>query len=73
MTRSFFLQNAAYVPQEDRLWSALTGDNYRRRARRQGSEPIFAELYTNSESKRRVEESNLNALLRPIVGSGRSA
>lgn len=25
MSRSFFLENAAYVPQEDRLWSALTG------------------------------------------------
>ncbi|CAM9546843.1 unnamed protein product, partial [Hapterophycus canaliculatus] len=24
MSRSFFLENAAYVPQEDRLWSALT-------------------------------------------------
>lgn len=26
MSKSFFLENAAYVPQEDRLWSALTGD-----------------------------------------------
>lgn len=26
MSKSFFLDNAAYVPQEDRLWSALTGD-----------------------------------------------
>lgn len=26
MSRSFFLENAAYVPQEDRLWSALTGE-----------------------------------------------
>ena len=25
MSRSFFLENASYVPQEDRLWSALTG------------------------------------------------
>lgn len=25
MSKSFFLENAAYVPQEDRLWSALTG------------------------------------------------
>lgn len=25
MSRAFFLENAAYVPQEDRLWSALTG------------------------------------------------
>ncbi|CAN0166070.1 unnamed protein product, partial [Ectocarpus sp. 8 AP-2014] len=24
MSKSFFLENAAYVPQEDRLWSALT-------------------------------------------------
>ncbi|CAN0324910.1 unnamed protein product [Scytosiphon promiscuus] len=24
MSRSFFLENASYVPQEDRLWSALT-------------------------------------------------
>lgn len=28
MSKSFFLENAAYVPQEDRLWSALTGDRY---------------------------------------------
>lgn len=27
MSKSFFLENAAYVPQEDRLWSALTGDD----------------------------------------------
>lgn len=27
MSRSFFLENAAYVPQEDRLWSALTGEH----------------------------------------------
>lgn len=26
MSKSFFLENAAYVPQEDRLWRALTGD-----------------------------------------------
>ncbi|CAN0120957.1 unnamed protein product [Ectocarpus sp. 6 AP-2014] len=26
MSKSFFLENAAYVPQEDRLWSALTGE-----------------------------------------------
>lgn len=26
MSKSFFLENAAYVPQEDRLWSALTGN-----------------------------------------------
>ena len=26
MSKAFFLENAAYVPQEDRLWSALTGD-----------------------------------------------
>lgn len=25
MSNAFFLDNAAYVPQEDRLWSALTG------------------------------------------------
>lgn len=24
MSRSFFLEHASYVPQEDRLWSALT-------------------------------------------------
>lgn len=29
VSRSFFLENAAYVPQEDRLWSALTGMNSR--------------------------------------------
>lgn len=27
MSKSFFLENAAYVPQEDRLWSALTGNH----------------------------------------------
>lgn len=27
MSNAFFLDNAAYVPQEDRLWSALTGDD----------------------------------------------
>lgn len=29
MSKSFFLENAAYVPQEDRLWSALTGEGPR--------------------------------------------
>lgn len=29
MSGTFFLENAAYVPQEDRLWSALTGTSVR--------------------------------------------
>lgn len=52
MSNMFFLENAAYVPQEDRLWSALTGDdrqNVQGALRRVGFPqehvPVFRPLY----------------------------
>lgn len=54
MSKAYFLENAAYVPQEDRLWSALTGDDH---------------LYTLSTLSPQNKLSNMRALqgLHPLL------
>ncbi|CAN0443751.1 unnamed protein product [Pylaiella littoralis] len=51
MSRAFFLENAAYVPQEDRLWSALTVRENLTFASRM-YDPVMSE----TQCKKRVDE-----------------